>query len=139
MSKKINLVLGQGNKIDGLENIDINDLNKIFSCSIDMIYCSILNAFNPDNVNDILTLIIDKLKPQGQLLLIVQNIRGLAEKFLDGAISDQDFFSMVKSINNSTGYKDIITYCMQNQNSIIVTDVKKEELVSFVTLTKNRI
>jgi hypothetical protein len=51
---------------------------------------------------------------------------------------DKDFFQNIRSINNTISYNDIIKYCKQ-KNNLVVADLKKEEILSFITINKTGI
>jgi hypothetical protein len=103
-----------------------------------MIYCSIFNVFSPANIYQILDAIIEKLRPNGQLILNVWNLKKLATMYISGNISDEDFFNNVKLSNNSVSYTDIIKHISSSNISSII-DVKKDDLVTFLTISKNKV
>lgn len=139
MSKKINLTVGNPQNANSLapdiQNFNVEQLSTLFSCSVDMIYCTIFNMFDETNVYQALDAILDKIKPGGSLLITVPNLKRIAKLFVDGVIPNKDFFQNIRSINNSVSYNDIIQYCKQ-KNNIIIADLKKEETISFITINK---
>lgn len=139
MSKKINLVVGNNQNSNVLsqdiQNLNVDELGSLFSCSIDIMYCTIFNMFDESNVYQALDTIADKIKPGGSLLLTVPNLKRITKLFIDGAISNKDFFQNIRAIHNSVSYNDIIQYCKQKTN-LIISDLKKENTVSFITINK---
>lgn len=139
MNKKINLTISDSaNKLDGFDNLHVNELDSVFSCSLDMVYCSIFNIFTNDNAYQALDAILEKLRPGGQLIISVFNIKRLAALYLSGSISDNDFFNNIKSSNNSIQYAEVIKHIISTGSSSII-DVKKDELITFLTVSKDRI
>ena len=50
MNKKINLTITNSkNTINGFEDLHINELDSLFSCSVDMIYCRSIDCFECSN------------------------------------------------------------------------------------------
>jgi len=138
MNKKINLTINNNsNTIQGFSDLHINELDTLFSCSVDMIYCNIFNVFNNDNAYQILDAIIEKLRPGGQLVINVLNLKRLATLFVSGGLSDTDFFNTVRTSNNSLSYTEMIKHVTKN-NVASVIDVKKDNLVTFLTISKNK-
>jgi hypothetical protein len=138
MNKKINLTITDSkNTINGFEDLHINQLDSLFSCSVDMIYCSIFNVFHSANVYQVLDAIIEKLRPNGQLILNIWSLKKLAKLYVSDNISDADFFNNVKASNNSVSYTDIIKH-ISSSNISSVVDVKKDDLVTFLTISKNK-
>ena len=138
MNKKINLTITDSkNTINGFEDLHINQLDSLFSCSVDVIYCSIFNVFNSENVYQVLDAIIEKLRPNGQLILNIWSLKKLAKLYVSDNISDADFFNNVKASNNSVSYTDIIRH-ISSSNISSVVDVKKDDLVTFLTISKNK-
>jgi len=142
MSKKINLVTGNQQSSQplgpGIDNFNVEHLGSLFSCSIDAVYCYMFNLFDETNAYNALDTILDKIKPGGALLLSIPNLKRIAKLFIDGTMPDKDFFQNIRSINNTISYNDIIKYCKQ-KNNLVVADLKKEEIVSFITINKTGI
>jgi hypothetical protein len=96
------------------------------------------NLFDETNAYNALDTILDKIKPGGALLLSIPNLKRIAKLFIDGTMPDKDFFQNIRSINNTISYNDIIKYCKQ-KNNLVVADLKKEEILSFITINKTGI
>lgn len=91
-------VYHQKNKtiLDNYENIDIIDIHNIINYSIDLIKFDNLQLFNYDTSNNILKVLINKLKLNGKLILSLSNIRLISRLYVDNALTDNEYLQYIK-------------------------------------------
>lgn len=137
MSKKINIILQNMNSnLVGFENIPIEQISSVYSFSCDIINCSIASFFDQNKFWTIIEILIDKLKPNGQLSLSLYDVKRLASLYANNQVKDTDYLSLMKNINNSISLSDVIEY-VSNKKDIILADTKKDQLIMYITLIKN--
>ena len=80
MSKNLNIILpGQTMSVDGYSNIEITNLQGIYSYSIDSIICSVTSFLDQNNFWPAIEIMIDKLKPGGQIMLSLYDSKRLLQ------------------------------------------------------------
>lgn len=138
--KKLNIVTqssGQTN-IDGFENIDANALVDIFPCSVQVIYCDIYSSVANNDAYKFLDQMIDKIIPNGQLILKIYDIKRICELYLNNNINEESFFDIVRTIGNPINQSNIKQYCNASQK-LSVSDIKRHDIFSTITLTKHSV
>lgn len=137
MSKNINIVLQNtaSNLVD-FENIPIEQISSIFSFSCDMINCSIASFFDQTKFWIIIDLLLDKLKPNGQLILSLYDTKRLALLYANGQINVTDYLGLMKTINNCISLPEIINFLHQKED-IVLIDTKRDQIITNVTLAKS--
>ena len=138
MNKRIFLAITQqdtATQMDGFQTVNINQLQDIFSCSVEIIYCNSFSILSNDMVYNVLGAILEKIKPGGQLILNIFDIKKICQTYINANMDEKTFFEYIKQINNSVNYMDIMSYCQSNQSYKIV-DLKKNTLMSLVTVAK---
>jgi len=138
MNKKIFLAITASDNtiaMDGFQTISINQLQEIFPCSIDIIYCASFSILSNEVAYNVLSAILEKIKPNGQLTLNILDTKKICQSYVNANMEEKIFFDYIKQINNSINYMDIMSYCQSNQKSKVV-DLKKNSLVSSITIVK---
>jgi len=136
MIKNINIVLPEQNmNIEGYTSVPINKLSEIYSYSVDSIICSISSFFNQDNFWTAVEIMIDKLKPNGQIMLSLYDSKRLAYLYGSSQIDDSYFFQLLKNINNTKSISDFAGFLEQKPNLVLI-EVKKDHIIDYITLSK---
>jgi hypothetical protein len=140
MTKNINLIseTATNSPILGFENISIQNIDSIYSCSADNITCNIFSQFDTNAALQMLNTMLDKIKPKGQLILSLTNLKRVAKLYSNGNISDKDFFQIIKNTHNPINYYDIIN-SIKNQPNITIVNLKKDNINTYIILTKTGI
>ena len=136
MSKKINIVLQNGgsNLVD-FENIHLEQISSIFSFSCEIINCSVASFFDQAKFWIIIDLLLDKLKPNGQLMLSLYDTKRLAFLYSNGQVNVSDYLGLMKSINNCISLPEVIDFLGKKQD-IVFVDTKRDQLITNITLAK---
>jgi hypothetical protein len=138
MNKKIFLAITTSDNaiaMDGFQTININQLQEIFACSVDVIYCGSFSILPNDTAYNVLSNVLEKIKPNGQLVLNILDTKRICQAYINGNMEEKVFFDYMKQIHNSINYMDIMSYCQSNQKAKVV-DLKKNTLVSSITIVK---
>jgi hypothetical protein len=136
MSKNLNIILpGQTMSVDGYSNIEITNLQGIYSYSIDSIICSVTSFLDQNNFWPAIDIMIDKLKPGGQIMLSLYDSKRLAYLYGSSQIEDTYFIQLIKNINNTKSLSDLNNFLEQKSN-INLVEIKKDHIIDYVTLSK---
>lgn len=138
MNKKIFLAItptDTANNMNGFHTININQLQEIFPCSVDLMYCNSFNILSNDMASNVLAAILEKIKPGGQLILNLLDVKKICQTYINANMDEKTFFEYIKQINNSINYMDLMSYCQSNNNCKVV-DLKKNVLMSVATIAK---
>jgi hypothetical protein len=136
MSKNLNIILpGQTMNVDGYSNIEITNLQGIYSYSIDSIICSVTSFLDQNNFWPAIDIMIDKLKPGGQIMLSLYDSKRLAYLYGSSQIEDTYFIQLIKNINNTKSLSDLNNFLEQKSN-INLVEIKKDHIIDYVTLSK---
>lgn len=135
MSRKINLIYQEEQKIKEIENISIAEVNSIFSYSCELLICKYFNIFDNGIVDQALSSLIDKVRPKGQIILGLSNMHELCSDFIHKKLTNEQFFSKIKTIHNYFGIDDIISYINSTGVGSIV-NIKSEKYITYITIIK---
>lgn len=136
MNKNLHIILpGQTAGLDGYTNIEITNIQTIYSYSIDSIVCSIISFLDDENFWPAIDIMIDKLKPGGQLILSLYDSKRLAYLYGSSQIEDRYFIQLLKNINNTHCLSDFSVFLEQKPNVILV-EIKKDHIIDYITLSK---
>jgi hypothetical protein len=139
MSKNINIVL-QNMNVDlvGFENVVIDQIASVYSFSCDIINCSIASFFEHSKFWMIMEILIDKLKPGGQLAISIYDTQRIAALYTNNQIQSSDYLGLMKNINNCISLSDFMEFS-SNKKDIVIADIKKDQLITNITIIKNQI
>lgn len=137
MNRKINLVYNESQNIKELENVPINNVESIFSYSCEILICRSFNIFDESIAAQALSVLFDKIRPQGQLIIGVIDYKQLCYDYIHKKIDNIQFFSYMSTAHNHYGLEDVIEYFESLQNSIIL-DTKSDQYLNFITIVKTK-
>lgn len=140
MNKKIYIAINDtdmSKSIEDFQTMQANDIQNLFSCSIDMIYVESFNFLSQNIAVPFLETILDKIKPGGQCLIKLIDIKKICNLYSNGSISEEAFFQYIKQANNSINVMSILSYC--NNKNYKIIDTKKSELTTIVSISKTGI
>lgn len=137
MNRKINLISHESQKIDGIENIEIGLVDNIFPYSCEILICKYFNIFEENDAKKALDILIDKIRPNGQIIIGAIEMDTICSDFINKQISNKDFFDYMKNIHNHFGIEDIIKYISNNEN-IYLLEINNQDYINYITLTKNK-
>lgn len=136
MNKNLNVILpGQTTSVDGYTNIEITNLSTIYSYSIDSIICSIASFLDQESFWTAIEIMIDKLKPGGQMMLSLYDSKRLAYLYGSSQIEDKYFIQLIKNINNTKSLSDLNSF-LEKKANIILVEIKKDHIIDYITLSK---
>jgi hypothetical protein len=124
--------------LGGLENINVQNINDIFPYSCELVICKYFNIFDENDANSALAVLLDKIRPHGQLILGVVDLNKICSDLLSKELSNKDFFDYIKNIHNHIGVDDILEYIDNNEVYKVLDINYDQEYISFITLTKNK-
>lgn len=135
--KKINLIIdsSQNNNLNDFQNLNVEQLNTLFPCSVSMLYTGNINIVPNEHVQSLLDAIVDKVSPGGQIIFSLINYKKTCYAYINGGIDENTFLSQIKKINNHINIMDIVQYCQKTQK-INLSETKKNGDIITVTLTK---
>lgn len=135
--KKINLIIDseQNNTLNDFQNINIEQLNSIFPCSVSMLYTGNINSIPHNDVQSLLDAVVDKVSPGGQIIFSLINYKKTCYSYITGSIDENTFFEQIKKINNRMNIMDIVHYCQKIQKVNLSETTKNNDIIT-VTLTK---
>lgn len=136
MNKNLNIILpGQAIDLEGYNNLEITNLQTVYSYSIDSIICSIASFLDEENFWPAIEIMLDKLKPGGQLMLSLYDSKRLAYLYGSSQIESKHFTQLLKNINNTNCLSDFHSFLEQKAN-ILLVEVKKDHIIDYITLSK---
>jgi hypothetical protein len=135
--KKINLILDneQNSSLNDFQNVNVEQLNTLFPCSVSILYTGNINVVPTEHVQSLLDAIVDKVSPGGQIIFSLVNYKKTCYAYINGGIDENTFFNQIKKINNRINIMDIVQYCQKVQK-VSLSETKKNNDIITVTLTK---
>lgn len=136
MNKRINIVQDTSQSIENFENVNISSVESIFNYSCEILVCQYFSSFDESTCSRALEVLLDKIRPKGQIILGVTNLHDLCLDFVNKKMSNQDFFAHIKNIHNHIETEDIISYAESSSESFIVTNVSKNNYHNNITIVR---
>lgn len=137
MNRKVNLVSHESQNIKELENIPINNMDSVFSFSCEILVCKNFSIFEEPSSRQALSVLLDKVRPQGQLILGVSNLKSICSDYLNRKIDNETFLKYIRNVRNHIGMDDIIAILESTKNGILV-DIKSDNYVDYLTIIKTK-
>lgn len=90
-------------------NIEITDIDQIINHSADTIYCSSLENIEISKINDIIQNILNKIKPGGQVIFDIMDVKKYCSEVVSGKLSSHNLLNLLKTHNSCLTPEDIYT------------------------------
>ena len=136
MNRKINLIYNDNDKIEGLENVPMSDISQVFPYSCEILVCRHFNIFEQHQSEEAMNALLEKIKPNGQLVIGVVDLSNICEDYINKKIKSTLFFDYIKHCRNPIGVDDVIEYVQLNNQYFIVEIVTQQNYIHFITLSK---
>lgn len=117
--------------IPNTDSVDISRLGDVISCSIDTIFNYVLEYILPENLNSIMDLLLDRLRPEGNLIIRFANIKKICETYTKNEISDKDFLGFMQNKKNIMSI-DRVTSIIKDQFVITKIDYLDNHIIMII-------
>jgi hypothetical protein len=125
-----NYITNSNNRI----NLDINEIDTIINHSADSIFCSCLNYIDKSKFSDIVSLLLEKIKPSGKLNIECINVKKYMNNFLQKKISGEDLISKIKNIESIISEEDF--YVALNIQNFRIIQIESSDSSLFVSIER---
>jgi hypothetical protein len=125
-----NYIANSNNRI----NLDINEIDTIINHSADSIFCSCLNYIDKSKFSDIVSLLLEKIKPSGKLNIECINVKKYMNNFLQKKISGEDLISKIKNIESIISEEDL--YVALNIQNFRIIQIESSDSSLFVSIQR---
>ena len=125
-----NYIANSNNRI----NLDINEIDTIVNHSADSIFCSCLNYIDKSKFSDIVSLLLEKIKPSGKLNIECINVKKYMNNFLQKKISGEDLISKIKNIESIISEEDF--YVALNIQNFRIIQIESSDSSLFVSIER---
>lgn len=110
MNRTINIVSDIARvQIPNADSIDLSKIDSIINCSIDTIFLYIVEYIKPEHVKHILLSLLEKLRPEGNIIIRFADLKKICELYNKNEITDGEFFAYVQNKNNILSIDFIMT------------------------------
>jgi hypothetical protein len=136
MNKRINVIQNDSQTIENFENVNISKIDSIFNYSCEILICQYFSIFDESICNQALEILLDKIRPKGQIVLGIMNLYDICSDFVNKKISNEVFFTNIKNIHNHIGVEDIISYISSFPENFILTNISKNNYHHHITIVR---
>lgn len=109
------------NGVPNTESVHIKDIGNIVNCSVDSIICYVLEFVLPQDFENHLKTMLEKLRPNGFLLIAFTDFKFLCSKYASNNISDSDFLQNSLNKTNIVSIDKILN-CLSPKYSVSRVD-----------------
>jgi hypothetical protein len=133
MSRNIYLYGNKKGSIANFDSISLEMVDRIINHSVDMLYCDAMNETTNEQREQIIPLIMNKIRVGGTAVFKFINAKIIAKAYYDNAISDDDislFFQDNKSILSIDKLNALI------DDNFIVSRIEYQDYNIIATITR---
>jgi len=117
--------------IPNTDSVDLSRINDIVNCSTDTIFSYILEYVGPEHLVKIISLLLEKLRPEGNLILRFANIKKICELYVKNEITDKDLLTFVENKKNILSIDQIMSI-MNDKFTIVKIDYIDNHIVIII-------
>jgi len=136
MKRNIHLCNIHSKKILDAELIDISAVSSVVNLSVDTVFCDCLESIAEDQFSKIFLEILNKIRPNGYLVLSILDIKKLCGEYLQNIITNQMFLSSIKDKNNFIGIDNIYALIDTKSFQIMKIDTDQNTISIVIQRTK---
>lgn len=126
--------------INGFENVLFNNIESLVNSSIDVIYCGIINKIPNNLIGPTISELSNKIRPGGQLVFVLTDVKMVCKLFSDGSMSNEDFFNFMNNTQNLfflSEFEEIFSKHLGKDFHIINTELQNNNLIISLQRTAN--
>ncbi len=131
MYRMYKITLNDNNVSNESVYVSYKDLNSILDCSADHVSCDILQKIPFDN--QIVKIILDKIKPNGIVIFTILDIPQIAKNYINNHISGSDFLNQISPLSSAVVLDDVFGALPKN---VSIQQINHENNLIIITLTK---
>jgi predicted SAM-dependent methyltransferase len=137
MKRNIHLCNIYSKQVADAEPVDISTLSSVVNLSVDTIFCDALESIAAEDLSKKFTEILNKIRPNGYLILNILDIKKLCAEFLQNIISNQIFLSSIKDKNNFISIDNI--YSLIDAKSFQIMKIDTDQNIISVVIQRTKI
>jgi hypothetical protein len=138
MSRNINLYNSQaGQNLDGFDNIPLSKLDDIINYSVDILFYREMNSLEPDQKNQTLSVMLQKIRTGGSLVLKFVDSKILSKMYWDNQITPQEFMEKISNNKNITTPEEINE--VVNKDEFVLSRIEHKEDQILVSINRKEI
>lgn len=139
MSRLINVYhSGRKNLLENYNNIDISDIGNIINHSSDLIRFDHLQLFEQKIAAQILSILINKLKLNGTLVISLFNIKNISRLYADLVLSDEQFIEKMQDCKSVWSIEFLKDFIDKNYKDIEITQIQYDNSKHLTYITAER-
>lgn len=139
MNRNINLYNSRAEQnLDGFDNIPLSKLEDIVNYSVDILFYREMNSLESDQKNQILSLMLQKIRTGGVLILKFVDSKILSKMYWDNQISPQAFMDKISNnktittpeeINETINKDEFILSRIEHKEDQILVSINRKEIL----------
>lgn len=118
------------------QNISVNQLLNLVNSSIDHIYLHNLNKYPKEEISKIISISLNKIRPQGLLSINIANYTYICKLYSENTIDDDKLVKYIKNCNSVCSIDFIKELLLSFQMPIIQIDYSEDLLEINLTTQK---
>jgi hypothetical protein len=127
MNRSVNLYCdSKQDMIKNIDNININNLQKIVNYSVDHLYFFIPEYIKSDDLKKYFAEIYNKIRPQGKVIIRFLDFKEASKKYINNIIDDATLFSLIQN-KKSIMSLNLLYSLMDNENFAFVKLDKEKD------------
>ena len=118
--------------INGFTNVEINNINDIINYSADHVFCGCLNYMEMDSIEQILSVIFEKIRPQGYCTLSFVDMKQVCRSYYENSLSNKDLLDLIKDHKAILSYQNLYELIEKTQSLKVVQTDFSNNLINIV-------
>lgn len=112
--------------------VHINNLSSIINYSCDSISIDILEFLQEKDHAQIIKYLLEKLRPNGRLIVTINNAKNIAKNYLESVISSKDFLELFTNKQSLLSIDSIYTFIDFEAFDIANIDVSSTQITAII-------
>jgi predicted SAM-dependent methyltransferase len=136
MKRNIHLCNIHSKQVSDAEPVDISTISSVVNLSVDTIFCDSLESIAAEDLSKKFAEILNKIRPNGYLILNILDIKKLCAEYLQNTISNQIFLSLIKDKNNFISIDNVYSLIDTKIFQIMKIDTDQNTISVVIQRTK---
>jgi chemotaxis methyl-accepting protein methylase len=125
---KRNILITIDDTITDTNSVHINNLNTIVNYSCDSVSINCLEYLSEQQHPAVLSQLLNKLRPNGRLIIKANNSLNIASKFLQRSVSHQDFLQFFANKQSLISIESIYTLINFTEFDLVDLDISNDNI-----------
>lgn len=138
MKRQVNITHNAINStMSSVDNVNLSNLDNIVNCSIDTLFCSILEYIPSQDMAPLIPKLLDKIRKGGSIVIRFSNFKKICIEYINQIIDDTTIFKELQAKQQILSMDSILS--LLREHTFVVNKIDQENNIIVIVAERTSI